>query len=256
MTMPLFSPSCLQDKVAVVTGGSRGLGAGIAKHLAQYGAKVAITYVENKAAAGQVVAEIRTSGGTAEAYCCDVRNRAQVRETFEHINQQYGKLDILVNNAGVNRRKTFEETTDEDWDLVLDTNLKGAFICSQEALPYLKQSNSGRIINISSIASQMAGPKTLHYAVSKSGMDTMTRFLGRYCGPYGITAKSINPNIIPTKQTDDEVDSPNVRHEIEETPLGRLGTLDDVASAVIFLASEEAGYITGHILYLNGGRYL
>ncbi len=254
--MPVFSPDCLQGRIAFVTGGSRGLGAEIVAQLAAHGATVTFSYLQDAGSAQQLVERVIAAGGVAKSYRCDVRSRETVRQTLADLTETFGGLDILVNNAGVNRRKFFEETTDEDWDLVLETNLKGAFICSQEALPYLKNSAAGRIINISSIASGMAGPKTLHYAVAKSGLDCMTRFLGRHCGPSGITVNSINPNVILTDQTLDEVLSPAGQAVVEETPLGRLGSLEDVGSAAVFLASDAAEYITGHLLHLNGGRYL
>jgi 3-oxoacyl-[acyl-carrier protein] reductase len=246
----------LNGRVALIMGGSRGIGEAIVRRLVDLGAKVAFTYHTSHLEAEALEAEIKGLEKPIKRYHCDIRFREAVHETLAAVVQDFGKLDILVNNAGVNRRKFFEETTDEDWDFVVDTNLKGAFICSQEALPYLKKSPCGRIINISSIASQMAGPKTLHYAVAKSGMDTMTKFLGRYCGPWNITVNSVNPNVILTDMTQDEVNSPQGQQVISETPLNRLGTIDDVTAAVAFLASDDAAYITGHLLNVNGGRYL
>lgn len=243
-------------KTVFVTGGSRGIGAGIVRLLAQYGAGVALCYHQQAKAAEELVKSLESAPGKVKAYACDVRSRQQVRDVLARIAADFGDLDVLVNNAGLNRHKRFEETTDEDWDAVLDTNLKGPFICCQEALPYLKNSSAGRIINISSIASQLAGPNTVQDAVSKNGLDCLTRFLGRYCGPYGITVNSINPNEIVTDPVKDLEDSPEGRVFLAETPMGRFGKVDDVAHAVAFLMSDGAGYITGHLLNLNGGRYV
>jgi 3-oxoacyl-[acyl-carrier protein] reductase len=246
----------LHDRVAFVTGGSRGLGAGIVRRLAECGMKVAFCYVSQPEAAAQLEKELTDAGFTVGAYECDVRNRSAVKQVMAQVAERFGGLDVLVNNAGINRRKTFEETTDDDWDAVIETNLKAPFICCQEALPYLKKSEAGRIINISSVSAQIAGPKTAHYAVAKSGLDCLTHFLGRYCGPMNITANSVNPNVVITDLVRDLETSPEGKAFLAETPLGRFGTVEDVANSVAFLASDESSYITGHLLHVNGGRYL
>jgi 3-oxoacyl-[acyl-carrier protein] reductase len=246
----------LTGRVAFVTGGSRGIGAAIVERLAGCGAKVAFTYVTSEAAAKALEEKVTAAGGIAKACLCDVRSRETVRKTMADVAAQYGGLDILVNNAGINRRKDFEDTTDEDWDAVMETNLKAPFICAQEALSYLKKSSQARIINMSSISAQIAGPRTVHYAVSKSGLDCLTHFLGRYCGPFNIAVNSINPNVVLTDMAKDLETSPEGQVFLNETPMHRFGTLDDVANATAFLASGDSGYVTGHLLHLNGGRYL
>jgi NAD(P)-dependent dehydrogenase (short-subunit alcohol dehydrogenase family) len=163
----------LDSRVAFVTGGSRGLGAGIVRRLAECGMKVAFCYVSQADAATALEKELTAEGYTVAAFECDVRNRASVKRVMAAVAEKFGGLDVLVNNAGINRRKTFEETTDEDWDAVIETNLKAPFICCQEALPYLKESKAGRIINISSVSAQIAGPKTAHYAERAGLPDTL-----------------------------------------------------------------------------------
>lgn len=246
----------LKDKVAVVTGSSRGIGREIAIVFAREGAKVVINYLKNKEAAQEVKAIISSDGGTSVIIQADVALRPEIKELFKDTFNQYGKIDILVNNAGINHRCFFEEITDEDWDLLMDVNLKGPFICSQEIFPYMIKQKSGRIINISSVAGQYHGPKTVHYAVSKAGLNSLTKVLSRYGAEHNILVNAVAPGLILTDQTKDELLSAAGEDIINRTLLKRPGNMNDVAAACLLLASDEQNYITGQVISVSGGAYL
>jgi 3-oxoacyl-[acyl-carrier protein] reductase len=221
----------LEGKVAVVTGGTRGLGRVIATTLASHGCTVE--------APGK--------------FRCDVTDEHHVCEFFGEIERRYDGLDILVNCAGINHVCTFEETTGADWDAIMAVNLKGAFTVTQEAWPYLKRSR-GRVVNIASVAGQYHGPKTVHYAVSKAGLISLTKCLARYGAPHGILVNAVAPGIIETDMTRDELRSAGGRAVVDMTLLKRPGTPEDVAGAVVYLAQAE--YVTGHVLSVSGGAVL
>jgi len=246
----------LKDKVAVVTGASRGIGKAIALAFAREGAKLVIAYQREAGQADAVVGQIKEAGGQALAAGLDVCQRESVREVFALAQQHFGRIDILVNNAGINKQCFFEEITDEDWDQVMAVNLKGPFICSQEVFPYLKKNPGGRIINISSVAGQYHGPKTVHYAVSKAGLISLTKVVARYGAPHNILVNAVAPGIILTDMTREELNSPAGARIVEMTLLKRAGELSDVTSACVFLASEEQNYLTGQVLSISGGAYL
>jgi 3-oxoacyl-[acyl-carrier protein] reductase len=246
----------LKDKVAVVTGSSRGIGRAIALEFAKQGAKIVITYNRESVQAEQVVNLIRSCGGDAFSIQLDIRDRENVQHLFKTTLDRFGKIDVLVNNAGMNKRGWFEEITDEDWDLIIDTNLKGPFICCQEVFPYMIKQKNGRIINISSVAGQYHGPKTVHYAVSKAGLISLTKVLARYGAEHNILVNAVAPGIILTDQTRDELNSPAGERIIEMTLLKRPGELRDVVSVCVLLASDEQNYITGQAISVSGGAYL
>ena len=246
----------LSGKIAVVTGASRGIGRDIALEYARQGAKVAIGYAERRDKADEVVAAIQTQGGTAIAVALDVRDRNQIRTGFAEVVRTLGGIDILVNNAGVNERCTFQELTDESWDRIMDVNLKGPFICCQEVFPHLIARGGGRIVNISSVAGEYHGPKTVHYAVSKAGLNSLTKVVARYGAEHNILVNAVAPGIMLTDQTADELNSPAGARIVEMTLVKRAGTLADVASACVFLASDEQNYMTGQVLSVSGGAVL
>ena len=246
----------LKGKSAVITGASRGIGRTIALEFARQGADVLIGYAREAAAAEAVAAECRQSGGRALAAAMDVRDRPQVRAALQQAVDAFGGLDILVNNAGINNRCTFEELTDDDWDRVMAVNLKGPFICSQEAFPHLIARGGGRIVNISSVAGEYHGPKTVHYGVSKAGLNSLTKVVARYGAPHNILVNAVSPGIMRTDQTADELDSPAGARIVEMTLLKRAGTLPDVAATCVFLASDEQSYITGQVISVSGGAIL
>lgn len=246
----------LAGKVAIVTGSSRGIGRAIAGEFAQQGAKVVITYNRDKAQAEDIVQHILSEDGEAFHIQLDVTDRLRVREVFLASKERFGHIDILVNNAGINKRGFFEEITDDGWDLIMDVNLKGPFVCCQEVFPYMKEQQYGRIINISSVAGQYHGPKTVHYAVSKAGLNSLTKVVARYGAPHNIHVNAVAPGIMLTDQTADELASPAGSDIINMTLLKRAGQLKDVASTCVFLASDEQQYITGQVISVSGGAYL
>lgn len=245
----------LLDKVAVVTGAGRGIGRAIAERYAREGADVVVNYRQDEAAARDCAAAVEAAGRRALVARADVTRRDQVRELFERTVATFGRLDILVNNAGINRVCFFEEITDQDWDDILGTNLKGPFICCQEAFAHLK-ARGGRIVNIASVAGQYHGPKTVHYAVSKAGLISLTAAVARYGAEHGILVNAVAPGIIETDLTRDELRGPGGQKVVSLTLLKRPGQLDDVASACVFLASDEQNYMTGQVLSVAGGAVL
>jgi 3-oxoacyl-[acyl-carrier protein] reductase len=243
----------LTGKVAVVTGASRGIGRAISDSLARQGALVAMTDVLGDAA---VVAaqEVAAAGGRAEAYTMDVTDAESVRAAVERILERHSRLDILVNNAGIVRDNVALRLKREDWDLVLKVNLSGTFICSQAVLRTMMRQHGGRIINISSVVGQMGNAGQTNYAASKAGIIGFSKALARELAVRGITVNVVAPGLIDTDMTRGLPES--VRNEwASKVPLGRLGTADDVASAVCFLASDEASYISGQVLAVNGAMY-
>lgn len=245
----------LKDKIAVITGASRGIGREIALTFAREGADIVVNYLKEAEAAQDVAAKILELGRRALVVKADVSLRTEVRELFRQASD-FGQIDILVNNAGVNKRGWFEEATDEDWDWIMGVNLKGPFICCQEVFPYMKSRQTGRIINISSAAGQYHGPKTVHYAVSKAGLNSLTKLVARYGAEHNILVNAVAPGILLTEQTADELSSSAGQQIVDLTLLKRPGQLMDVASTCVLLASEEQSYITGQIISVSGGAYL
>ncbi|AXQ15267.1 short-chain dehydrogenase [Shewanella algae] len=246
----------LKNQVAIITGSSRGIGRAIAVQFAKEGAHVVINYRDNFQAAQEVKEQVESIGAQAIVIQADVSKRADIQRLFSSTLDAFGKIDILVNNAGINKRGWFDEITDDDWDLIMDTNLKGPFICCQEVFPHMKSQNFGRIINISSVAGQYHGPKTVHYAVSKAGLNSLTKVLARYGAEHNIMVNAIAPGIMLTEQTADELASPAGQKIIDMTLVKRAGELKDVAATCVFLASDEQNYITGQVLSVSGGAYL
>lgn len=251
-------PPCtrLAGKVAVVTGSSRGIGRAIALEFARQGTALVITYNRSAVQAEEVTQQILSLGGEAFTVQLEVRDRQSVREVFVAAYKRFGRIDVLVNNAGINKRGFLDEINDEDWDLILGVNLKGPFICSQEVFPYMIKQKGGRIINIASVAGQYHGPKTVHYAVSKAGLISLTKVFARYGAPHNILVNAVAPGIILTDQTRDELKSPAGEVVIGMTLLKRPGELRDVTSTCVLLASDEQNYITGQVISVSGGAYL
>ncbi len=245
----------LQDKVALITGAGRGIGRAIALRFAAEGCDVVVNFRQDAAAAAETVSLIEKTGRRALAVQADVTQRTQVRAMFKAAVDHFVKIDILVNNAGVNNVCTFEEVTDEDWDRIMAVNLKGPFICCQEAWPHLK-TGGGRIINIASVAGQYHGPKTVHYAVSKAGLISLTAAVARYGAEWGILVNAIAPGIIATDLTREELRGPGGLMVVGMTLLKRPGELQDVTSAAVFLAADDENYMTGQVLSVAGGAVL
>jgi len=246
----------LDGNIALVTGASRGLGRAIAIGFAREGADVVVNYLNNEKAAKETAAEITKLGRRVCLIQADVTSRKDIQRMFKEAENHFNKIDILVNNAGINKRGWFEEITDEDWDLIMETNLRGPFVCSQEIFPIMIKNGGGRIINISSVASQYHGPKTVHYAVSKAGLNSLTKVLARYGAPHNIYINAVAPGLILTDQTRDEFESGAAEPIINMTLLKRPGCEEDVVSACLALAENSQNYMTGQIMSVSGGAFL
>lgn len=243
----------LDGKVALVTGASRGIGRAIAEDLAANGAKVAINYHSNAEAAAEVIAAIEANGGTAIAIQADVSEFDEAKRLIDETSKQIGQIDILVNNAGTTRDTLLMMMNEEQWDTVLDTNLKSVFNCCKAVVrPMIRRKQGGRIINITSVVGLMGQAGQTNYAASKAGIIGFTKSLAKEIGSRNITVNAIAPGFFPTDLTatlDDEM----MQGIIEFTPLGRMGTPEEVAYMVTFLASDRAAFITGETIRIDGG---
>jgi 3-oxoacyl-[acyl-carrier protein] reductase len=244
----------LKDKVALVTGASQGIGWDIAQALVVAGAKVAVAArTEEKLAL--LVGEIETAGGEAIAVKMDVADAEQVKAGFKQVIDKFGRLDILVNNAAITRDGLAVRMKADDWDAVIRTNLTGAHLCIQQALGTMMRARAGRIINVSSVVAQMGNAGQANYVAAKAGLIGLTKAIAMEIASRNITVNAVAPGFIETPMTD--VLSDKVKEELKaRIPLGRLGVPRDVAASIVFLASDEAAYITGHVLDVNGGMYL
>jgi 3-oxoacyl-[acyl-carrier protein] reductase len=242
----------LQNKIAIVTGGSRGIGAATARRLGACGATVLVVYSGHKDAADSVVADIVQASGVAHAYQCDVSDYAATKQLVETILASHIKVDILVNNAGITRDKLVLQMTESDWDSVLDTNLKGAFNMIKHLYPTFVRQRCGRIINISSVSGLDGNVGQANYSSSKAGVVGLTKSIARELGGRGITCNAVAPGFVDTAMTADL--SLAIKEKLlERIPMRRMGTPDEIAHAVAFLASEHAAYITGQVLRVDGG---
>jgi len=241
----------LSDRVAIVTGAGRGIGRAIALKLAGAGATVVLSDILEKEA-GAVAGEIKAAGGKSLAMLADVSQAADVARLVEETLAAYGKIDILVNNAGIARDRLLLRMSEEDWDKVLDVDLKSVYLCTRAVLRYMLKQRWGRVISLSSIAGLVGNPGQANYSAAKAGVIGFTRTVAREVGSHGVTVNAIAPGFIDTDMTRQMEEER--RQEIKKhIPLGRAGTPHDVAEAVAFLASEEAGYITGQVLSVDGG---
>jgi 3-oxoacyl-[acyl-carrier protein] reductase len=246
----------LRGKVAVVTGAGSGIGRASAIALARNGAAVVVNYFKNEPGAAETVADIQAMRRNALMVRADVTKRAQVSQMVIDTLDNFGRVDILVNNAGsIIKLMRFEDCADEVWDAVMDVNLKSVFLCSQTVIPYMKEQRAGRIINISSLAAQVGGRGgSLPYAAAKAAVNTLTKGLANELGQYNITVNAVAPGIILTPFHDQFSRPDRLQEVISATPLGRAGSPEEVAELVSFLASDEAGFITGEVIGIDGGR--
>ena len=252
----------LNGRVAVITGASQGIGRACALKLAKCGASVALIARnrENLDAVAQEIQNITVNGGTAVAarasvVTADMQNEDEIKSAFKSIVTELGKIDILVNNAGITRDQLIMRMKRADWDSVLNTNLTSAYLCTQQAISSMLKQRWGRIINITSIFGQMGQAGQANYAASKAGLIGLTMAVARELGSRSITCNAVAPGFIETAMTA-ELPEDLKQNALKMIPLGRIGSTEDVANCVAFLASEEAGYITGHVLNVNGGMLM
>jgi len=244
----------LSGHVAFVTGASQGIGRACALRLAKEGAVVALA-ARNQEKLNEVLSQISAAGGQAAAFALDVADEEQLKANTKAAINQFGKIDILVNNAGITRDQLVMRMKRADWDAVLETNLTSAYLCIQQVISSMLKQRWGRIINITSVFGQMGQAGQANYAASKAGLIGLTMAIAREVGSRNITCNAVAPGFIETAMTEalgDEFKQTAVR----QIPLGRVGTTDDVAAAVAFLASDDASYITGHVLSVNGGMLM
>ncbi|HEY0302179.1 MAG TPA: 3-oxoacyl-ACP reductase family protein [Rhizomicrobium sp.] len=244
----------LAGRNAVVTGGSRGIGRAIVLGLAQAGADIVFTYREQRHEADAVVAEIARLGRRSLALAMDVTDRASVEDAARDA-QAFGKISILVNNAGINKPTDFDKVSDADWDTILDTNLKGPFICTQVFLPLLAEAGGGSIVHIGSVSGQYGGPRTAHYAASKAGLLSLAQVIARFGAASHVRSNVVAAGLIASDMGNAGLQAASVQKAAEGIILKRLGRAQEVADAVVFLASDASSYITAQTLNVNGGLY-
>jgi len=244
----------LSGRVALVTGASQGIGRACGLKLAAAGASVAVA-ARNQEKLNDLVAEITAAGGKAAAFALDVGDEEQVKATVKTAIAQFGKIDILVNNAGITKDTLVMRMKRADWDAVLQTNLTSAYLCTQAIMSSMLKQRWGRIINITSVFGQMGQAGQANYAASKAGLIGLTMAIAREVGSRSITCNAVAPGFIETAMTAGLGDEFK-EMAVKQIPLGRVGSVDDVASAVAFLASDDAAYITGHVLNVNGGMLM
>jgi len=243
-----------KGQVAIVTGGGRGIGRAIAEGLAKKGVNLAIADI-NPDTAAETAAALASSGIKTAGMKLDVSSPEEVKKVFENVRKEFNRIDMLINNAGITKDGLMIRMKEEDWDTVMAINLKGVFLCSKEAIRDMSKQRYGRIVNISSVAAFMGNPGQANYSASKAGIMGLTKTAAKEYASRGITVNAVAPGFITTAMTD--VLPENVKEEMRKLiPLGRFGTIEDVANAVIFLASPESGYITGQVIHVNGGMYM
>lgn len=246
--------SGLEGRIALVTGASQGIGRACALALAEAGATVALA-ARNEAKLAEVAAEIEAAGGKAAAFALDVASEESIKTGAKAILERFGKVEILVNNAGITRDGLVLRMKRADWDDVLSTNLTGAFLLTQALLSTMLRNRWGRIINISSVVGRTGQAGQVNYAATKAGLIGLTRSLAREVASRGVTVNAVAPGYVETPMTA-VLDEKQTAAMMAQIPLGRAGTDADIAQAVLYLASEGAGYVTGHVLDVNGGMYM
>jgi 3-oxoacyl-[acyl-carrier protein] reductase len=241
-----------QEKVAIVTGGSRGIGRAIALRLAEGGAAVVVNYRSDGAAAGEVVGQIEAGGGRAVSVQADVSRPAEAQALVDAAKEAFGRVDILVNNAGTTRDTLLMRMSEEDWDVVIDTNLKGTFNCIKAVSRQMMRQRYGRIVNVTSVSGLSGNAGQANYASAKAGLIGLTKTVAKELGSRGITCNAVAPGYVPTDLTA-SLPGDLVQLAVDRTTLGRAGTPEDMAAAVAFFASDDAAYVTGQVLAVDGG---
>ncbi len=244
----------LNGKIALVTGGSRGIGSSICLELAKAGATVIVNYSNSKESASKVLEEIKGNNGSGEIIGFDVSDSSLVDESIKSLIEKYNKIDILVNNAGITRDSLFMRMKEDQWDEVFEINIKGVFNCTKNVVRTMVKNQYGKIINITSVVGEMGNPGQVNYSSTKSGLIGFTKSLAKELGGKNINVNAVSPGFIETEITD--VLSDAIKNKYKEIiPLSRFGKAEDVAKAVLFLASDDSSYITGEVLKINGGLY-
>ena len=243
------------SRVALVTGGSRGIGRAIATTLAVRGHAVALTYATSEREAHAAAEEIGRNGERALAVRLVAEDRASISAAVDHVRRTFGAITVLVNNAAIAQEKPFLELGDADWDRMLAVNLRGPFACSQEVLPDMLKHGWGRIINISSVGGQWGGMNQVHYACAKAGLNNLTRSLAKLYSSQGVMANTVAAGLVSTSMIANELETPAGKEKVRNIPVGRIATVDEIAHVVAFLASDDSGYITGQTINVNGGMY-
>lgn len=245
----------LKEKVAIITGGSRGIGKGICLRFAEEGALLIINHFDTEdSAAERTLEEVKKIGVRASVIKADIRNEKQVEDMVKRTIEEYGKIDILVNNAGVVKDRSIKKMTLEEWDYVLDTNLKGAFLCTRAVVPYMMEARCGKIVNIGSRA-MWGNPCNINYTASKGGIASMTRGLALELARYNINVNCVAPGLVYTELV--EAFNEELKERLFQSQLtGYVGTPRDIANVVLFLASDEASYIMGEVIMVDGGRQI
>ena len=246
----------MKNKICLVTGGSRGIGKGIVKKLSEKGYKVAFTFNTQEQLAQELENKINDNGSNAKSFQMLIEDRKSVVAALAKIKNHFnGFISVLVNNAAIAQEKPFDKITDIDWKTMLKVNLQGPFICSQEALPDMIKNRWGRIVNITSIGGQWGGFNQVHYAASKAALINFTQSLAKIYSHAGVTTNAVAIGLAETDMSGDELDSDEGKKKIENIPIGRIGTIEEIANTVSFLCSEEASYITGQTINVNGGMF-
>ena len=242
-------------RVALVTGGSRGIGRAIAAALAERGHAVALTYATSQQAARNAAEEITRNGGRALAVRLVAEDRASISGAVDEVRATLGTIDVLVNNAAIAQEKPFLELTDGDWDRMLAVNLRGPFACAQEVLSDMLKQRWGRIINISSVGGQWGGMNQVHYACAKAGLNNLTRSLAKLYSGQGVLTNTVAAGLVSTDMIANELETEAGRAKVRNIPAGRIAMPEEIGHVVAFLASDEASYITGQTINANGGMY-
>ncbi|GAF12838.1 3-oxoacyl-[acyl-carrier protein] reductase [Bacillus sp. JCM 19045] len=245
----------LANQTAIVTGASRGIGRAIALELAAKGANIVINYAGNQAKAEEVVAQVKELGSEAFAYQADVANSDDVQAMMKETISRFGSIDILVNNAGITKDNLLMRMKEQDWDDVIDTNLKGVFLCAKAVSRQMMKQRSGRIINVASVVGVLGNPGQANYVAAKAGVIGLTKSLAREFASRNVLVNAIAPGFISTDMTD-ELDSTAKEALLTQIPLGKLGEPEHVANVVRFLASDDAAYMTGQTIHIDGGMVM
>lgn len=257
MESPVFPPETKTPRVAVVTGGSRGIGRAVSLALAESGFDLVVVYHRRREEAVQLARDLEAGPIKVSLTQADVSLRKDVRKLIHEVWNEFGRIDVLINNAGILQQKPFVEISDEDWDRMLEVNLKGTFLCAQEIFPFMQKQGDGVILNIASSGGQLGGTLAVHYAAAKSGVIGLTKSLARLGAGHGIRVNCISPGLIETEMTEREISSEEGRRKIsDQIPLRRAGKPEEVASVAAFLCGEGGRYITGQTINVNGGLFM